>query len=357
MAEDQRWQAVLDRAQGTEGAFVYGVESTGIYCRPSCPSRRPRRDGVRFFDRPDQAEKAGFRACKRCRPTEDTTVDPGLVKVKAACEVIDSAVRAGDSGAPTLVELSEKVGSSPFHLQRLFKRHLGISPRDYTDAQRLNLLKERLREGEGVTGSLYEAGYGSSSRLYERSDAQLGMTPATYAKGGKGMEIGFTIALTSLGLMLVAATSRGISAVTLGDDAEALESALHKEYPAAGIHRDNETLGSWVETIVAHIEGSRRDLVLPLDLQATAFQWRVWQELQRIPYGATATYSEVAEAIGQPTAVRAVARACASNRVSLVIPCHRVIREDGTLGGYRWGLERKEKLLTDEASRRKAKAS
>ncbi len=357
MAEDQRWQAVLDRSQSADGTFFYGVESTGIYCRPSCPSRRPRREGVRFFDMPEAAERAGFRACKRCKPKDLATPDPAVAKVRAACQVIETAVRDGDSGVPTLVELAEAVGSSPFHLQRLFKRHLGISPRGYADAQRLALVKERLRDGEGVTGSLYEAGYGSSSRLYERSDAQLGMTPATYAKHGKGMEIAFTIAPTFLGLMLVAATNRGISAVTLGDDPGTLEKALHQEYSAATIRRNDEALGPSVEAIVAHIEGKQPQLVLPLDLQATAFQWRVWQELQRIPYGETATYSEIARAIGQQTAIRAVARACASNRVSLAIPCHRVLREDGTLGGYRWGLGRKENLLAVEASRSKVKAS
>jgi AraC family transcriptional regulator of adaptative response/methylated-DNA-[protein]-cysteine methyltransferase len=346
--EDPRWTAVAARDAAADGRFVFAVKTTGVYCRPSCASRRPRRGNVVFYRAPEAAEAAGYRACKRCRPKDTRESDPALRKVRRASALIDQALLEGESGPPALAALAAEVATSPHHLLRLFKRHLGITPHEYADARRLELVKRHLRAGEGVAGALYAAGYGSPSRLYERSDAQLGMTPATYRRDGKGATIDFTTVRSPLGRMLVAATERGIAAVSLGDDDTRLERALHAEYPAAEIRRANSRLEPWVNAILEHIAGERPNLALPLDLQATAFQWKVWRALQRIPYGRTATYGEIAQAIGRPKAVRAVANACANNRADLVIPCHRVVRNDGASGGYRWGAERKEKILAKE---------
>ena len=348
MVEQQFWSAVASRARSADGAFVYAVTTTGVYCRPSCPSRRPRRENVQFFPLPEAAERAGYRPCRRCRPQEQKASDPAAQRVRRACRLIDEALTDGDTGAPSLSRLGEAVGTSAHQLQRLFKRTLGISPREFAAARRLARVKDRLRQGDGVAGALYEAGYGSSSRLYERSNAQLGMTPATYRKRGEGMAIGFTTAPCALGRVLVAATERGIAAVSLGDSDAKLEAALGREYAAATIRREDASLGPSLKAILAHLDGTGPDLDLPLDLQATAFQWRVWRELQKIPYGETASYGEIARRIGRPRAVRAVANACAGNRAALIVPCHRVVREDGALGGYRWGAERKAKLLAAE---------
>ena len=348
MSEQECWQAVASRARQADGAFVYAVSTTGVYCRPSCPSRRPRRENVHFFPLPEAAERAGYRPCRRCRPQEQTLRDPARERVHRACQLIDKALAEGENGAPGLAALGAAVGTSGFQLQRLFKRHLGVSPREFADARRLDRVKSRLRAGDGVAGALYEAGYGSSSRLYERADAQLGMTPATYKKGGKGAAIAFTTAASPLGRLLVAATSRGICAVSLGASDARLEQALRAEYAAAAVNRDGGKLGASVKAILAYLEGKAPDLTLPLDIQATAFQWRVWRELQRIPYGTTASYGEIARRIGEPKAARAVANACANNRAALVIPCHRVVRGDGAPGGYRWGSARKERLLAAE---------
>ncbi len=357
MVEEQYWQAVEARSRAADGAFVYAVATTGVYCRPSCPSRRPLRANVEFFALPEVAEQAGYRPCRRCRPQEQAATDPVRDRVRRACRLIDETLEEGEGGAPSLADLGAAVGTSPHHLQRLFKRHLGISPHDYADARRLARVKMRLRAGEGVAGALYEAGYGSSSRLYERADAQLGMTPATYRKRGKGMDIAYAVVACPLGRLLVAATERGICAVCLGEDEARLEAELRAEYAAAAIRRDEGRLGPWIEALLAHLGGEAPDLALPLDLQATGFQWRVWRELQKIPFGSTASYSDIAERIGQPTAVRAVARACAGNRAALVIPCHRVVRENGQLGGYRWGIERKRELLSNEKAAAKQRGS
>jgi AraC family transcriptional regulator of adaptative response/methylated-DNA-[protein]-cysteine methyltransferase len=351
MVEQQYWNAVAARSRQADGAFVYAVTTTGVYCRPSCPSRRPRRENVQFFPLPEAAEHAGYRPCRRCHPQRQKASDPAVERVRQACRLIDAALEEGEGAAPSLERLGAAVGASAHQLQRLFKRELGISPRDFAAARRLARVKARLRQGDGVAGALYEAGYGSSSRLYERSDAQLGMTPATYRKRGQGMAIGFTIVPCALGRLLVAATARGISAVSLGASDAALEAALKAEYAAAEIQRDDDALGRWVNAILAHLDGTAPDLALPLDLQATAFQWRVWRELQKIPYGETASYAAIARRIGAPRAARAVARACAENRAALIIPCHRVVRADGAAGGYRWGVERKAKLLAAEKRR------
>jgi AraC family transcriptional regulator of adaptative response/methylated-DNA-[protein]-cysteine methyltransferase len=346
--ETAYWRGVLARDRQLDGTFVFAVRSTGIYCRPSCPARRPTRKQVMFFPLPEAAERAGFRPCRRCRPEEAAARDPHAELVQRVCHWIE----ASDNGPISLPDLAAEAGVSPSHLQRTFKRLMGISPREYSEARRLHELKSRLQKGQNVTRALYEAGYGSSSRLYERSSAQLGMTPGTYRQGGRGMEIGYTIVDSPLGRVLVGATRRGVCAVSLGDADAVLEAALVAEYPHAEIHRDDSGFAPWVEAIQKHLEGREARLRLPLDLQATAFQMRVWKELQRIPYGRTRTYQEVARAIGRPQAVRAVARACATNPASIVVPCHRVIRGDGSLSGYRWGLERKQALLETEKQRR-----
>ncbi len=344
MTDEERWQAVDGRDAQFDGAFVYAVDSTGIYCRPSCPSRRPKRHHVRFFAVPEEAERAGFRSCRRCRPRDAAARDPRIEAVRRVCRYIE----AHDDGPPTLAALGAEVSLSPHHLQRSFKAVIGVTPRQYYDACRLDRLKGLLRNGDEVTGALYEAGYGSSSRLYEKAPAQLGMTPATYRKGGKGARINYTTAASPLDRLLVGATMRGVCALYLGDDDGALEAALSAEYPAAHIARDDAGLGLWVEAVLAHLEGRAPHLSLPLDVRATAFQRQVWEALRAIPYGETRSYSDIARAIGRPTAVRAVARACATNRVSVVVPCHRVVREDGGVGGYRWGIERKKALLAKE---------
>lgn len=349
---EERWQAVMARDSRFDGSFVFAVSSTGIYCRPSCPSRRPHRDRVSFFPLPEAAEQAGFRACRRCRPQEVKAGDPQVEMVQLVCRHIE----AQDENAMTLAALSEQVGLSAFHLQRVFKSVMGITPRQYADARRIGKFKVRVREGESVTGAMYDAGFGSSSRLYEHAPSELGMTPATYGRGGRGAIINYTITPSPLGRLLVAATERGVCAVKLGDSDEALQSDLRKEYPEAEIKRMDTKLQSSVERLLDYLAGKQPHLDLPLDIQATAFQRQVWEKLRAIPYGKTRSYGEVAKAMGQPKAVRAVARACASNPVALVIPCHRVIREDQSLGGYRWGLDRKKKLLEKERSNQEGKS-
>jgi AraC family transcriptional regulator, regulatory protein of adaptative response / methylated-DNA-[protein]-cysteine methyltransferase len=345
--QDQLWKAVLTRDSQFDGSFVFAVSSTGIYCRPSCPARRPRRERVSFFSLPQAAEQAGFRACKRCRPQEQTTY-PQVELVRRACRLIEDSLEE----TMDLETLGSSLGISSFHLQRTFKNVMGVSPREYSEACRTSRFKSGVKAGKSVTDAMYDAGYGSSSRLYERANAELGMTPATYSRAGAEVKIHYATTKSAFGYLLVAATSKGLCSVTLGDKLTDLESNLKKEFSAAEIRKDETTLQPILKQIVEYLEGKQLKLTLPLDIRATAFQRQVWQLLQQIPYGATLSYGEVAAAIGRPTAVRAVARACATNPVALVIPCHRVIREDKSLGGYRWGLERKKKLLTAEELQR-----
>lgn len=345
--EEELWNAVLAKDARADGQFVFAVSSTKIYCRPSCPSRRPHRDRVSFFRLPENAEQAGFRACKRCHPRDASAGDPQLQMVQKVCRLIDE----NDGESLTLQTLSEQVGVSSFHLQRTFKSIIGISPREYAEARRVNKFKQGVRGGEAITNAIYDAGFGSSSRLYESAASQLGMTPATYGKGGRGATINYTTVATPLGRLLVAATSKGVCSVMLGDSESSLKTDLSNEFPAAQIHHEEKTLSSSVKAIVEQLTKRNPHLNLPLDIRATAFQKQVWEQLRAIPYGETASYSEVARAIGQEKAVRAVAMACATNPVALVIPCHRVIREDKSLGGYRWGLERKKQLLETEAGK------
>ena len=324
MARDRRF----------DGAFVYAVRSTGIYCRPSCASRRPRRTQVTFFPIPEAAEREGFRACRRCHPADANGTDPGVTLVREACR----AIAAGQTPP-----------GDPRRLARVFKRILGITPRAYGQAQRVAHFKQELKRRKQVSPALYEAGYSSTSRVYERTHEELGMTPATYARGGAGVEIVFVTLSTPLGRLLVAATDRGVCRVMLGDSAAKLEADLRGEFDAADVREDQSgKLEGYVEAILSYLDGTEPHLDLPLDIRATAFQRRVWQELRQIPFGETRTYAEVAKAIGQPQATRAVARACATNPTALVIPCHRVVRGDGELGGYRWGAERKKALLEKE---------
>ena len=332
LSGDQRWRAVLARDRRLDGAFVYAVRSTGIYCRPSCASRRPRRDQVTFFPIPEAAEREGFRACRRCHPAAADGGDPAVALVRDACRALHEG---------------RKPGGDAHKLARAFKRVLGITPRQYADARRVTRFKQELQRRKQVSPALYEAGYGSTSRVYEHTHAQLGMTPATYARGGAGVDISFVTVATSLGRLLVAATERGVCRVMLGDTAATLEADLRREFDAARVHQDKRGKLD-CRRVLSYLEGREPHLDLPLDIRATAFQRRVWQELQRIPFGETRTYTQVAKQIGDPNARRAVARACATNPVALVIPCHRVVREDGALGGYRWGVERKEALLEQE---------
>jgi len=358
--EASRWRAVQTRDRAADGAFVYAVRSTGIYCRPSCPSRKPSREQVLFFPLPEAAEQQGFRACQRCRPRTTRARDPRIETVARVCQEIDRRILTdADAGETrlTLAALGTKVGLNPHQLERAFRSAMGITPRQYADSQRMRRLKSRLKKGDNVTTALYEAGYGSSSRLYERAPGHLGMTPAAYGRGGEGMQIHYTVVGSPLGRLLVGATDRGISALYLGESDATLRGELRKEYPRAELTPDmwkggagNRSLCEWVEKILAHLRGQEPHLDLPTDLQATAFQRRVWEELRKIPYGATRTYTQVARAIGRPTAIRAVARACATNPTSVVVPCHRVVREDGNLAGYRWGISRKRTLLEREAS-------
>jgi len=335
------WRATVSRDARADGTFVLAVRSTHIYCRPSCPARRPLRRNVVFFRTREEAEKQGFRPCLRCRPNE----------IAGPIALVESASRQlAKSGEDSIRfgELAARLGTTSATLRRAFLQVTGLRPRELAETLRLARFKKLLRAGKSIADALYETGYGSSSRVYERSNAQLGMTPATYKKGGKNMKIGYSIAKSALGKVLVAATERGVSAVYLGDAEAKLIQELRDEYPRAEISPAADSFERWVKEIILRVEGKPPRIELPLDLQATAFQRRVWQELQRIPRGATRTYSQVARALGNPKAVRAVARACATNPVSIVVPCHRVIREDGSLAGYRWGLSRKEQLLAQE---------
>ena len=335
-----KWQQVMARDARQDGHFVFAVRTTGIYCRPSCPSRRPRRDSVEFFTNPNEAERAGYRACLRCKPTQ---VSSQAQYVAQARQLLDHA-----ESVMTLNDLSKRIGLSPFHLQRLFKRATGLSPREYQFARRMQHVKAGLRKGDDVTTALYDAGFGSPSRLYERAPQQLGMTPGEYRRGGEGATITFAIAPTPLGRLLVAATERGLCAVRFGESATELERELRHEFHAASLHRDDAALQKYVEPLLASIRGENTTIDLPLDVRATAFQMKVWEQLRRIPRGETRSYRDIANEIGQPAAVRAVARACATNPVALAVPCHRVVRSDGDISGYRWGVDRKKKLLLGE---------
>ncbi len=352
MNNDLFWEAVQRHDRTRDGDFYYGVITTGVYCRPSCAGRRPLRQNVRFYRTPQEAERDGLRPCLRCRPLE---IHAGPdARIQELCRYIETH----PDESPDLADLAARAGLSRFHLQRSFKAAVGLTPKQYVDACRLRKLKQSLRESRDVAAAVYDAGYGSSSRVYERADTRLGMTPNQYRRGGHGVAITCVAVESPVGLMMIGATDRGLCSIQFGDAQEELLAALRKEYPAAAI----EPMGTphppeferWIEALRNHLEGNRPRLDLPLDIHATAFQVRVWNYLQSIPYGEVQSYGEVAAAIGKPSATRAVARACATNRVAVAIPCHRVIRGAGELGGYRWGLARKRALIDRERTKRAA---
>jgi AraC family transcriptional regulator, regulatory protein of adaptative response / methylated-DNA-[protein]-cysteine methyltransferase len=341
----QLWDAIVARNRRFDGALFYAVTSTHIYCRPSCPSRRPRPENVQFFFDPDSAEQAGFRACKRCHPRE---IDGGRVElVRNVCRRVERNV---DSPLP-LKQLSAELKMHPATLDRAFKQSTGITIKQYADARRLSLFKTSLRFGRDVTTAIYEAGYNSSSRVYEKSNSKLGMTPAAYGNGGSGARIRYAVAPYSAGNALLAVTEKGVCSVKLGEDVSRLVQELEGEYPKAEVAEAGNELKDWTSNLLRRLEGEVNLPALPVDVRATAFQHRVYDELNRIPAGKTRTYSEIAKRLGGESGRRAVARACATNQVAVLIPCHRVVRSDGGLGGYRWGLERKEELLRREKSK------
>ena len=341
--DDKSWLAVAARDSKFDGKFVFAVASTGVYCRPSCPAKRPRRENVTFFSRPEHAERAGFRACLRCRPRL-LSGNPQAEAVKAICRYIEQHLEEGI----TLERLGKTFHQSGFHLQRRFKAVLGITPREYADACRMRRLKRNLQAGDNVTRALYDAGYGSSSRLYEKTASQLGMTPDKYRRGAIAASIRYACADSPLGRMLIAATDRGICSIQFAETDGELIEGLKREFPFAVRKPDEGGLEAWIKAVLSRMAGKEVSASLPLDIRATAFQRRVWTYLQSIPFGRTKSYGEVAKAIGQPSASRAVARACATNPVAVAIPCHRVVREDGSISGYRWGVERKKALLEME---------
>ena len=338
---DQLWALVLGRSANADGEFVYAVKSTGVFCRPSCPSRRPRREQVEFFDSPGAAQQAGYRACRRCRPLQRNAQ---MEKVEAACRFIEQNLEE----TLGLEQIASAVGLSPSHFQRLFKRALGISPREYQQAQRAGKFKQALQSESRITDAIYEAGYSSSSRAYENSNQHLGMTPTAFRRGGEGVRISYTIVSSELGKLLIATTSKGVCAVRFGDNERKLEQDLRREFNAAEISRQDKELRGVAETVKNLLTQPASTSAISLDIQGTAFQQRVWSALRMIPPGETRSYTDVARQIGSPSSVRAVANACGSNPVAVVIPCHRVVQKNGSMAGYRWGVERKEALLRAE---------
>ena len=340
---DVAWQAVVARDASYDGKFVFAVKTTGIYCRPSCPARQPKRKNIALFGSPAEAEVAGFRACKRCHPASMSIEERQLDAVKKACAHIEAVQES-----LSLTEVAIAAGFSPSYFHRLFKRLVGVTPKAYAAGKRVKRLQKSLVSDRTVTDAIYEAGYSSGSRVYESAQKTLGMTPSKYRAGGKNQLIRYTIATSPLGLILVGATNKGICCIEIGDDHETLRGSLEQRFPAASLSEDMQDLREWVSEIVAFINTPSRGLKLPLDIQGTAFQQRVWQALQNIPVGQTANYQAIAAAIGKPTAQRAVAQACGANKLALAIPCHRVVRTNGELGGYHWGVERKSQLLEQE---------
>jgi AraC family transcriptional regulator of adaptative response/methylated-DNA-[protein]-cysteine methyltransferase len=342
--DDSRWNAIARRDGSADGTFVYGVKTTGIFCRPACSSRQPKRANVTFFASCDAAERAGYRACKRCKPKATAAANsPGHAAVLEACRLIDESAEP-----PALAELAGAVGLSPFYFHRLFKEAVGVTPKAYAAARRLQRLQEGLTREKTVTSAIYRAGFGSGSRFYEGDP--LGMTASAYRDGAEGLAIRSAVVETYLGWLLVAATERGVCMIEFGDVPRSLNKRLAERFPAAKVLEEDPTFTELVTRILDYLEAPSRGLDLPLDVQGTAFQRRVWKALQAIPAGSTSTYAAVAKGIGSPSSVRAVAQACATNPVALAIPCHRVIGTDGDLRGYRWGVERKRKLLQREGS-------
>lgn len=342
--EASRWQAVLERDPRAASGFVYAVVTTGVYCRPQCSSRRPKRDNVRFFDSWRLAEQAGFRPCRRCAPQAEDAPDRAAEAVVRACALLERS-----DHEPSLKQLAAEVGLSPAHFQRLFRKTLGVTPKQYAMELRLKRVRDSLRHESNVASAVYAAGFESGSRFYESATKSLGMKPSEYRKGGAGMTISFAMAESHLGLVVIAATDRGVCRIDFGDSPETLLSRLTSAFPEATLRAGDPALEARIAQALACLDAPQRPCALPLDIRGTAFQRQVWTALQSIPPGSKATYTDIARRIGRPDAVRAVAGACAANPVAVVIPCHRVVRSDGGLGGYRWGLERKKALLEREA--------
>ena len=345
--EDERWRAVRARDPSADGRFVYAVATTGVYCRPSCPSRPARPENVSFHSGPEAARAAGFRACRRCDPDGDAATARHAAIVEAACRRMDEAIDAGDP-VPTLSDLAAAAGWTASHFQRRFRAALGISPRQYADRVKAERAKGALARGLSVTDALHDAGYGSSSRFYDRAAAEYGMAPVAWRDGGRGATIRFATGACALGTFLVAATEKGLCAILLGDDADSLRAELRDRFPKADRIAGDADFAGIAARVAALVGNPGAGLDLPLDIRGTAFRQQVWEALRRIPAGRTATYSEVAAALGMPAATRAVAAACAANPVAIAIPCHRVVRADGSLAGYRWGIERKRRLIARE---------
>lgn len=352
MNEAQLWDAVARRDISRTGEFFYAVKTTRIYCRPTCASRRPQRKNVEFFATAQEARARGYRACKRCRPDESHDAQRATPPINAVIHQLARQIEAHPEEPFRLAQLAQRAGYSPFHLQRSFKAIIGSTPKEYQTAARLRTLKQELRKAAPVSDAIYQAGFGSGSRVYEKTDGQLGMTPSEYRSGGKGLTISYASGQTPLGLLMIGATDRGICFLQFGDTKRALETELRRQFPAATVQPMPATheaqFESWMAALNRHLRGLEPRLDLPLDVRGTAFQLIVWRYLQKLPYGEVRSYSEVAQAIGKPSAARAVARACASNSIALLIPCHRVVRGTGELGGYRWGLQRKRVLLDME---------
>jgi AraC family transcriptional regulator of adaptative response/methylated-DNA-[protein]-cysteine methyltransferase len=340
---DPRWQALLTRDESQDGKFVYAVKTTGVYCRPACPSRLAKPVNIEFFDSCDAAEAAGYRPCKRCKPKQASLSSRQADLVAQACRLIEASEEM-----PTLAALAEQAGLSPFHFHRIFKSVIGLTPKEYADAHRAKRVRDELASGESVTSAIYGAGFNSSGRFYAESDKRLGMKPSDFRKGGAEAEIRFAIGQCSLGAILVAQSARGICAILLGDEPEALIRDLEDRFPKATLLGGDAGFEDLVAKVVGFVEAPNLGLDLPLDVRGTAFQERVWRALRDIPAGETVSYADLAERIGSPSAVRAVAGACAANKIAVAIPCHRVVRNDGPLSGYRWGVERKRALLARE---------
>ncbi|MEA4838751.1 MAG: bifunctional DNA-binding transcriptional regulator/O6-methylguanine-DNA methyltransferase Ada [Rhodospirillaceae bacterium] len=343
--QDPRWRCVVARDRAADGSFVYAVKTTGVYCRPSCPSRTANPANVHFYATPAEAEAAGFRPCRRCGPNRQSPVEANAALIAEACRLIEAS-----ESMPRLDDLAGRIGMSSFYFHRQFKAFTGLTPRQWAAAHRARKVRAGLSDQDNsVTGAMYDAGFNSSSRFYERSDAMLGMIPTDYKQGGKGVDIRFAVGQCSLGAILVAESGKGICAISLGDDPDALVQDLQDQFPKAHFIGGDSVFENRVAQIVGFIEVPAIGLDLPLDLQGTAFQERVWRALSRVPAGQTVSYTDIAQRIGEPKAVRAVARACAANKIAVAIPCHRVIRADGGISGYRWGVERKRALLKRES--------
>ena len=345
--DDPRWAAVAARDNRADGQFYYAVKTTGVYCRPSCSARLARPENVHFYASCYEAEASGFRPCKRCKPDRLPLAAQHAALITAACRSIEQS-----PSAPSLAQLAQQAGLSSSHFQRTFRDLTGLTPAQYAQAHRSERMRSTLKQASSVTSAIYEAGYGSSSRFYEKSDAVLGMPASAYRAGGAHTAIRFAIGQCSLGAILVAQSERGVCAILLGDDADALLRDLQDRFPRADLVGGDQNFEQVVALVVGHVEAPGTGLMLPLDIRGTAFQQRVWQALRAIPVGATATYTEIARRIGAPTAVRAVAGACAANALAVAIPCHRVVRSDGGLSGYRWGIERKRAMLNKEKAQK-----